>query len=153
MTFLPILLFLHVIAAVVWVGGMFFAYLCLRPVAGQVLDPPSRLRLWRGVFVRFFRWVWVALVLILGSGGAMMANAGMAAAPPNWHLMAGIGVVMALVFLFVFFKPYPALRQAVDAGEWPVAGAALNRIRQAVGINLVLGLINVAVATLGRMAS
>ncbi|MGN5479437.1 hypothetical protein ACTMU2_28655 [Cupriavidus basilensis] len=58
MNFLPILLFLHVTAAVVWVGGMFFAYLCLRPVAGQVLDPPSRLQLWRGVFDRFFRWVW-----------------------------------------------------------------------------------------------
>lgn len=152
MTFLPILLFLHVMAAVVWVGGMFFAYLCLRPVAGQVLDPPSRLRLWRGVFERFFRWVWAALVLILLSGGAMMAHAGMASAPPNWHLMAGIGVVMTAIFLFVFFGPYPVLRRAVEAGEWPIAGAALNRIRQAVGINLALGLLNVAVATLGRMA-
>lgn len=152
MTFLPILLFLHVMAAVVWVGGMFFAYLCLRPVAGQVLEPPSRLRLWHGVFDRFFRWVWLALVLILLSGGAMMANVGMASAPPNWHLMAGIGVVMAAIFVFVFFGPYPVLRRAVEAGEWPVAGPALNRIRRAVGINLALGLINVAVATLGRFA-
>ncbi|WP_224079722.1 DUF4149 domain-containing protein [Cupriavidus laharis] len=152
MTFLPILLFLHVIAAVVWVGGMFFAYLCLRPVAGQVLDPPSRLRLWRGVFDRFFRWIWAAVVLILLSGGAMMANVGMASAPPNWHLMAAIGVVMAAIFLFVFFGPYPVLRRTVDAGEWQAAAAALNRIRQAVGLNLVLGLLNVAVATLGRIA-
>ncbi|MGN5479438.1 hypothetical protein ACTMU2_28660 [Cupriavidus basilensis] len=91
-------------------------------------------------------------MLILLSGGVMMANVGMASAPPNWHPMAGIGVMMGAIFLFVFVGPYPVLRRAVDAQEWPAAAAALNRIRQAVGINLVLGLLNVAVATLGRMA-
>jgi len=147
----PLLLFLHIASAVVWVGGMFFAYLCLRPVAGQILDGPSRLRLWRAVFERFFRWVWVAVLLILATGGAMMARTGFAAAPPHWHLMAAIGVAMAAIFVFVFFGPYPALRRSVDGSEWPAAAAALNRIRQAVAVNLVLGLANVAVATLGRL--
>jgi uncharacterized membrane protein len=147
----PLFRFLHVAGVAVWVGGMFFAYLCLRPTAGEVLEPPVRLRLWRGVFERFFRWVWAAVVLILASGGAIMANAGLAEAPPSWHLMATIGVVMVAVFVYVFFGPYPALRRAVDVQDWPAAGAALNRIRQAVGLNLVLGLVNIAVGTLGRL--
>ncbi|HEY6898714.1 MAG TPA: hypothetical protein VI279_15765, partial [Rhodocyclaceae bacterium] len=61
----PLFLFLHVASVVVWVGGMFFAYMCLRPAAVELLEPPQRLRLWLGVFDRFFRWVWLAVALIL----------------------------------------------------------------------------------------
>ena len=146
----PVLRLLHLTGVAVWVGGMFFAYLCLRPVAGSLLEPPPRLRLWRGAFARFFPWVWASVVAILLSGGAMMAATGMAGAPRNWHLMLGIGIVMAGIFCYVWFGPYRVLGRAVDAQDWPAAGAALNRIRQAVGTNLVLGLANIAVATLGR---
>ena len=31
---------LHLLAAVIWVGGMFFAYMALRPVAASLLEPP-----------------------------------------------------------------------------------------------------------------
>jgi len=44
---------LHVVAAVIWVGGMFFAYVCLRPAVGA-LEPPARCRLWRVALGRFF---------------------------------------------------------------------------------------------------
>jgi len=37
----------------------------------------------------------------------------------------------------------------VAAQEWKAGGAALARIRMLVGVNLVLGLANVAVAVLG----
>ena len=51
---------LHILGAVVWVGGMFAAYVCLRPAAGA-LEPPQRLTLWRGFFAKFFPWVWVSV--------------------------------------------------------------------------------------------
>ena len=59
---------LHVLSAVIWVGGMFFAYMALRPVAAELLEPPARLRLWRGVFANFFVWVSAAVVLLLITG-------------------------------------------------------------------------------------
>jgi uncharacterized membrane protein len=37
---------LHILGAVVWVGGMFAIYVCLRP-ALSTLEPPQRLRLTR----------------------------------------------------------------------------------------------------------
>lgn len=37
---------LHLLATVIWVGGMFFAYMALRPVAGSLLKPPNRQTLW-----------------------------------------------------------------------------------------------------------
>ena len=49
---------LHILGAVVWVGGMFAAYMCLRPAAGP-LDPPVRLKLWSAFFQKFFPFVWI----------------------------------------------------------------------------------------------
>ena len=49
-------LIIHIFAAVVWVGGMFFAHQVLRSAAAA-LEPPSRLVLWSRVFGRFFAWV------------------------------------------------------------------------------------------------
>ncbi len=150
MAFAAFLLFLHVLSVVLWVGGMFFAYVCLRPAAGAVLEPPYRLRLWTAVFRRFFVWVWAAVIVILLSGLAMLRQAELAAVPVHWHLMAGGGVLMMAIFVYVFLGPYASLRRAVTAEDWKAGGAALNRIRQAVGFNLVLGVAVIAAATLGR---
>ena len=147
----PFLLFLHVAAVTIWVGGMFFAYVCLRPVAAVQLEPPARLRLWRAVFGRFFPLVWGAIALILGSGLGMMLATGMRAAPVHWHLMFGVGLIMMLVFRHVFLAPARRLLRAVDASDWAAGGAALAQIRKLVGVNTALGFITIALATLGRL--
>jgi len=141
-----IALFLHLISNVVWIGGMFLAYVVLRPVAGAVLEPPQRLRLWEGLFRRFFLWVWAAVVLILLSGFTMMGE--MSAVPHAVLLMAVVGFVMVAVFLYVFFVPFVRLKQAVAAEDWKAGGVALATIRKLVAINLALGIINIAVGTL-----
>jgi uncharacterized membrane protein len=142
---MKMLLLVHVLATVVWVGGMFFAHQCLRPVALAQLEPPSRLRLWHGVFGRFFPWVWAAVLLLIISGQLLAVQmGGMAAVPIHVHAMAGIGYLMAAIFAFIYLVPYGALRRAVTAGDWPAAGAALNRIRLLVATNLALGLLNIA---------
>lgn len=147
----PLLLMLHVAGAAVWVGGMFFAYQCLRPVAAAQLAPPERLRLWCAVLARFFAWVWVAVVFIALSGLAMLLNVGMANAPLHWHLMLASGSVMIAVFLGVYFLPYRALSAAVGREDWAAGGQALGRIRGMVGLNLLMGLLTVGLATAGRL--
>jgi uncharacterized membrane protein len=146
----PLWLFLHVASVIVWIGGMFFAYVCLRPAAVELLEPPQRLRLWRRVFERFFRWVWLAVVLIPASGGAMFSDLGVAAAPISWRLMMVFGLSMVAIYVYVVVRPYAALKRAVDAENWPAGGKALAGIRQLVALNLALGAITVAIATLGR---
>lgn len=146
----PLLLFLHLASVALWVGGMFFAYVCLRPTAVDLFEPPQRLRLWRGVFSRFFVWVWLAVALIPASGLIMLLQVGFANAPLNWHLMLTTGLVMIGIFIYVAMLPYATLQRAVDAEDWKTAGAALNRIRQLIGINLLLGFVTIAIATLGQ---
>ena len=143
---------LHVVSVVIWVGGMFFAYLVLRPVAASQLEPPVRLTLWAGVFDRFFPWVWSAVIAILATGFWMIfaVFGGMGGVGPHVHAMLGLGIAMMLIFFHVFFAPYRRLKQAVGAQDWPAGGRQLAQIRRLVGINTVLGLATVAVASGGR---
>jgi uncharacterized membrane protein len=64
----------HLLAVVIWVGGMFFASFCLRPAA-LTLDPPNRVGLMRDALRRFLNLVIIAVVLILVSGTWMIATA------------------------------------------------------------------------------
>jgi uncharacterized membrane protein len=143
-------LFLHVLSVVVWVGGMFFAYMALRPVAASVLEPPQRLTLWAGVFDKFFPWVWLSVALILATGLHMLVAFGGASAPLYALAMLGLGVAMMLIFAHVFFSPYKKLKRAVGEQNWKAGGAALGQIRMLIGINLSLGLLTIAVVFLGR---
>ncbi|MBW8329201.1 MAG: CopD family protein [Thiobacillus sp.] len=143
-------LFLHVLSVVVWVGGMFFAYMALRPVAASVLEPPQRLTLWAGVFGKFFPWVWASVALILVSGLHMLMVFGGLAAPHYAMTMLVLGVVMMAIFAHVFFAPYGRLKRAVAAQDWKAGGAAQAQILMMIGINLSLGLLTIAVVFLGR---
>lgn len=148
MTRLYFMLFVHLIGVIVWVGGMAFAYLCLRPAATS-LEPPARLTLWVKVLARFFPLVWVSVVAIIGSGVTMLLNVGFTHAPVAWHVMFVVGLVMTGIYAYVWLAPWRRLRNAVAQQDWPNGAAALGRIRQGVAVNLVLGTLNVAVATIG----
>lgn len=139
--------FLHVLSVVIWVGGMFFAYMALRPVAAERLEPPQRLSLWEGVFSKFFPWVWISAALILASGLYMMAMLGKP--PVHVAIMFVLGIIMMLLFAHVFFAPFKRLKRAVAVQDWPAGGAALGQIRKLIAINLSLGILTVTVATLG----
>jgi uncharacterized membrane protein len=141
----------HVLSAVVWVGGMFAAYLCLRPAAGS-LEAPQRLRLWRGFFQKFFPWVWASVVLLLASGYWMIPNyfGGFAHAPPYVNWMQALGWIMVLLYVYMFHGPWLKFKRAVAAEDWPAAAAQLNRIRQIIMINLPLGLVVVIIGGTGR---
>jgi uncharacterized membrane protein len=142
---------LHVLGAVVWVGGMFVIYVCLRPALGT-LEPPQRFRLMRATFQKFFPWVWVAILLLLASGYWMVLVTfrGFAGAPMHIHLMQGIGWLMIALFAWLFHGPWLTLKRAVGAEDWAGAGAALGRIRQIIAINLPLGLLVVVIGASGR---
>ena len=145
-----ILILLHLLGAIAWVGGMFFAYFCLRPAAVEVLDPPRRLPLWSATFARFLPYTAIAVVVMLASGLAMLLQTGLRMAPIGWHIMLTLGVLMSIIFGYVYLALYPKLRERCHAADWAAAAQALNRIRQLVAVNLVLGLCTVVAAVSTR---
>src|SRR6476659_3708598 len=149
---MAVLVMLHVFAAVVWVGGMFFAYMVLRKSVGPLEPAVRRLALWHRVFGRFFPWVWASIFLLLISGYVMLFRAfgGFAGAPPHVNVMQTIGIVMVLLFLHLFFAPWRRFGRAVQGRAFPGAAKQLGQIRRIVAINLALGLLTVAVGASGR---
>jgi uncharacterized membrane protein len=140
----------HILGAVIWVGGMFAAFVCLRPAAGS-LEASQRLQLWRNFFQKFFLWVWASVLLLLVSGYWMliMRFGEFAHAPLYVNLMQAIGWVMIALFVWLFHGPWLAFKRAADAQEWPAAAASLNRIRQIIMVNMPLGLIVVIIGGTG----
>ena len=149
---MQIALWLHLLGVVVWVGGMFFAQVALRPSV-QAIPPPLRLPLLVATMGRFFRWVGVAIAAILGSGAWIIyARGGLAAMGTSVHAMTGVGLVMVAIFVLIVMAPYRRLVAATREGAWPAAGEAMARIRQLIGLNLVLGLVTLTIALLGHGA-
>ena len=145
------MLFLHVAGAVIWNGGMLFAHQVLRPAAGP-LDSAPRLALWVRVFRRFFPWVWASIAALVSSGYIMVASrlGGLAQVKPYVWAMQGLGLAMIVIFCWVFFRVFPALRLAAEAGLTEEGLVHLALIRRLIGINIIIGLVTIAVATGGR---
>ena len=142
---------LHVLAALVWVGGLFFILLILRPASIRI-EPPQRFRLFAKVFSRYFPWVWGAIALLLITGYWMLFSrlGGFAQAGLHVHVMQVLGIAMILVFGHLYHAPYKHFRAAVEEENWAKTNFQANRIRRAIRWNLLLGLIIVVVATTGR---
>jgi len=146
---MSIALVFHLLGAIVWVGGMFFAHMALRPAAAELLPPAVRLPLLKGVLDRFFRWVWMAIVAILVSGYWIFLGLWKGQAGLHVHLMQGVGLLMVAVFLFIYFRPYQAMGRALAAAELPAAAAEMATIRRLIGVNLILGLSTSVIARIG----
>jgi len=148
---MAIALLLHLLAVIVWVGGMFFALFVLRGAAARTLDPPLRLPLLADTLDHFFRWVAGSIAVLLLTGGYMIyALGGFRAVGVHVHAMVGLGIVMILVFGHLRFVSYRRLQHAVAAKQWPTAGTAMGRVRKLVMLNFVLGVLTIAVVILGR---
>lgn len=147
---------IHLLAVVVWVGGMVFAHFFLRPAVAQ-LDPPLRLRLMHDVLGRFFKAVLAASLLVLASGLWMVGRVakqvvqggGDFAMPLAWAVMAVLGTLMVAIFLHMRFALYARLSRAVAAADWAAGGVAMAQIRRWVAVNLTLGVLTVLVTLLG----
>ena len=145
-----LMLFLHLAGAIFWMGGMAFMVMALRPAAHAQLQPPVRLPLIVAVLRRFFTTVIISIALLLATGVWLLLQVPGAQAPKGWHAMAGLGILMMLVFGHIFFSPWRRLQRAVGAQDWPEGGKRMNQIALQVKVNLALGWLAIAAVMLWR---
>ncbi len=147
---------LHLVAGILWMGGMTFMLFALRPAALEVLEPQVRARLMGVVWRRFFNLVLVAIAILLLTGGHMYMSAfkaaqssgGAGSLPLGWSLMLIIGLIMVLIFGHVYFAGFGKFKRALAANEWPVAAQAAAQINRLVILNFVLGWLAIAAVRL-----
>ena len=141
---------LHLLAALIWVGGMFFAYMAMRP-ASQFLEPAMQLTLWSNTLKHFFPWVWFSIISILVSGFWLIAvSGGMGDVGSHVHVMLLLGIIMILMFMHVFFSPYKKLTRSVESKDWETGTRALAQIRFLMFINLTIGLFVTFIGSAGQ---
>lgn len=116
----------------------------LRPAAAELLAPPLRLPFIAQTLGRFFKLVWVAVVILLLTGLAMLLGVGMKNAPVGWHAMFGIGLLMFALFGHLYFGPFRRLKIAVSVADWPEGGLRVGQIATLAQVNLVLGALAIA---------
>ncbi len=135
--------FLHIAAAMVWIGGMVFMLFALRPAVTS-LAPPQRLPLIAQVLHRFFAFVWPSIAILLVTGLIMLMRVGMKTAPTGWHMMFGIGLLMFALFGHLYFGPFRRLKLAVAKSDWPEGGRRVGQIATLATVNLALGVLAIA---------
>jgi uncharacterized membrane protein len=147
----------HLLSIVMWVGGMFFAHFCMRPVA-LTLPPDVRLPFLRGVLGRFFAVISVLAPLTVVSGALLVSRAVRSVretgasfnTPLEWWLMGALGLLMLLVFVYIRLVLFRRMQRAVDAKNWPVGAAAMNLIRHWVFVNLSIGVAIIVITLMGQ---
>jgi uncharacterized membrane protein len=145
-----LMLFLHLAGAILWMGGMAFMVMALRPALHAQLQPPVRLPLVVATLRRFFVVVIASIALLLLTGVWLLLQLPGAQAPRGWHAMAGLGILMTLVFGHIFFAPWRRLQRAVAAQDWPEGGKRMNQVALLVKFNLGLGWLAIAAVMLWR---
>ena len=144
-------LFVHLLCAAFWVGGMALMHFAVRPAAVATLEPPLRLRMMAATLRRFFVGVDASVTLLFVTGVAMiLATGGFRGVHWRVEAMMGIAIVMAAIYVYIRASVFRAMRRAVDDGAWPVAAGRLDLVRKLVSLSLVLGVAVFAVAVLGR---
>lgn len=138
---------LHLAAAIVWMGGMTFMLVALRPATLAVMEAQPRAVLMAAVWQRFFAAVLIAIVVLFATGGAMFGSAvkaareanGYGAVPLGWMVMTAIGGLMFAIFGHIYFAGFRRFRRAVAAAEWRAAARAAAQIHPLMVTNFILG--------------
>jgi uncharacterized membrane protein len=143
---------LHVLAALVFVGGVFSAVIMSHPLERGPNTEAAASVLWQQALSRVFAWAWSSLLLTVGTGIVMvfLKFGGFSGVPPIHRANMAIGIPAMLLFGYAFFKPWQRYRHAIAHGDPTVARQALSRVRRLMTVILGLGLLASVVSALGR---
>jgi uncharacterized membrane protein len=139
-----ILLSLHLMAAVVWIGGVFFMTIIMRAVVSD-FDAPERIKVMSRVFKYFFQWVWVAIAIILITGFSIIFGVYEGYGNLPWmhfkriHLMTVIGLIMSVIFTYIYTGPFKGLQKAMRAKDSSAIQKNVKLIRLFGMVQLILG--------------
>ncbi|MHB1580893.1 MAG: CopD family protein [Acidithiobacillus sp.] len=148
--------FVHIIAVVVWIGGLFFATVVLAPVLqAEIAQASTRIPLLHAILRRFFLWVGISGAVLLGSGYTMVPlfYGGFAALSAPVSIMVVLGTIMVMLALHVYFAPLKRLRRAVRDQDWKAGARALGQVRLLSSVNLLLSLVVILMGVWGVLGT
>lgn len=162
---LTLVFWLHMLATVVWIGGLTALSFMVLPAARQTLEAPAYAALITAIQRRLDPLAWFSLVLLGGTGMVQMS------ANPNYEGFLAIGNTWALAILikhvvifgmvgvsaYVTWGVLPGLRRlALLQARGQAAGSELAGLQRRevllLRLNLLLGVIVLALTAAARAA-
>ena len=142
---------LHILATIVFLGGLFFALVVFQPIA-RGLDLETASSLWHRMLSRFFAWAWISLLLILATGIGMvfLTFGGFSNVPMLHQVNRAIGIPAIALYGYLYFGPWRQYRRAMSRHDLIAAQKGITRIRVVMAIILTLGLVASVVSAAGR---
>lgn len=138
-----IIVFLHVISAVLWVGGMLAIRFAVHYSMQDITDPKIKLGRTLESLRRFFNMVIPAIILLLLTAIIMIIALGFKGTPLYSVVIAKevIWTIMTLVFITIYIKRNKAAK-AFESGNLPAAKQQLEPIaKYFIPLNIILGII------------
>ncbi len=132
--------YLHILAVVIWIGGVVFLDGFLVPALQRALtQEQQRAQLLYVLFRNFFAAVWgAASALVITGYGMVFLRGGFGVLNAAQWAMVVLGSTMVLLALYVFFAPFLHMRAAVRQERWQVACAQARKIRLLSTVNIAL---------------
>lgn len=146
-------LMLHTLAAVVWVGGMFFVHFILLPSLDG-LGQTERFAVLARVVPSFVRWVWVSILVILGTGYGVLLlgyRGGIGGGGIHIDMMQAMGWGMIVLFIYMDVWPWRLFLRARAAGNFDRAEKYLASVRFLLRAILGVGMVTAAVGATGSL--
>lgn len=138
-----IIIFLHVISAVLWVGGMIALRFAVHYSMQNIEEPKIKLGRTLENLKRFFNMVIPAILILLITAIIMILGLELKTTPLYKIALIKeiIWTVMTLIFIYIYIKRNKA-QKLFDNGELALAKATLEPIAKIfIPTNIVLGLI------------
>ena len=140
---------IHVLAATIVAGGLFFACIIMRPAAGSV-DPGVRLPLWRRTFQRFFLW-YAGAILAMNATGYLLAIGSGTTPTLELHLKHAFGWILLLLVTYIYVVPFRRMEIAMGQGERPRAAQHLRHAHRILYLALAFALLAMAFGAEGNI--
>ena len=142
-----ILVFLHVISAVIWIGGMIAIRVAVHPALQSIEDGRVKLGKTLDIVGRLFNLV-IPFILILLATGIIFELTGIKGALT--HAKEGIWTAMTLNFIFMYIKRAKA-QKLFDSGKLEEAKKCIKILPTVLlPINIMLGVAAIGVGVILR---
>ena len=138
-----LIVFLHVIAAVIWVGGMIAIRFAVHYSMQDITDPKIKLGRTLESLRRFFNMVIPSIVVLLITAIIMILGLNLKESP-NYSIAIAkevIWTIMTVIFIFIYIKRNKAAK-AFENGQLPIAKEHLAPLASyLIPINTILGIV------------
>ncbi len=138
-----VIVFLHIIGAVIWVGGMIAIRVAVHPALQAIDENKTKLGTTLKIVGRLFNLVLPFVIIIILTAILMAVGLGFKHSPLYWlvHVKEGIWTVMAINYTYMYIKRAKAQR-LFDSGDLKGAKAQVaNFANLLLPINIILGVI------------